>query len=96
MGKALALQYAKKLKQLEHEIDIVTPGVYASIAIALYESGATGDDIADIFAASQRIWLEHSSTATVDDMIKKCEEITGIALYSGKSNNGGELTNDNK
>lgn len=83
MGKQLAIQYAKRLKQLDHEIEIVTPGVYSSIAIAMHEAGIDNDAIADIFAESQRIWAEHSTNGTVDEMIEKCEQLTGIEMTSG-------------
>ena len=89
MGKQqLAIQMVNRYKQLEHEIEIVTPGVYASVAIALHQAGMDNDQINDIFLHSQEIWIEHSNSHTVDDMIKKCQELTGIELYSGKSEIG--------
>ena len=84
----LAIQMVNRYKQLEHEIEIVTPGVYASIAIALHQAGMDNDQISDIFSRSQEIWIEHSNSHTVDDMIKKCQELTGIELYSRKSETG--------
>lgn len=60
----------------------LTPAIYASIAIALHERGWGYKRINDLFCDSQQIWEDHSGNIT--DMIKKCEELTGIELRGAK------------
>lgn len=69
----------KREKELDQNIDVVLPSVYAAIALALHRScGTTADDIRYIFAESQRIWYE--SLEKDIDMIQMCEDETGIEV----------------
>ena len=72
-------QIKKREKELDQNIDVLLPSMYAAIALALYRScGTTPDDIRYIFAESQRIWYE--SLDKDIDMIQMCEDETGIEV----------------
>lgn len=57
----------------------MVPQIYAAVAIALHRTYGFGHKrINDVFYESQRIW--ESFAGTPEDMIKKCEDETGIKL----------------
>ena len=49
------IEYAKKCKILDKEIETVTPAIYASIAIAMNTQGFDNETISNIFCHSQEI-----------------------------------------
>ena len=58
--------------------EMVTP-IYAALAIALHrEFGFGYERINRVFNRSQEIWT--SFVGTGEDMVKKCEEETGVTL----------------
>ena len=71
---------AKKKKILNQGINDTVPSIYAAIALALHRSGVLDDDINYIFSLSQSIWYESIEKGI--DMIKMCEEETGISLQN--------------
>lgn len=80
MANKLNIKLAKKCKLLDKEIKQVTPAVYASIAISMYENNYSVDDINRVFQRSQELWEEHQAAGSVDDMLSGCEEKTGICI----------------
>lgn len=74
-NKRLVNQY----KAMYQQINQITPQVYAGIALALYRKHGWGyNRINDLFAESQIIWQECVDSGV--DMIKMCEEETGIEV----------------
>ena len=68
-------------KEMYKQINQITPKVYAALAIALHREYGWGyTRIARAFAASQNIWDESNELGI--DMIKMCEEETGITLMN--------------
>lgn len=67
-----------RYKYLHKQTILITPAIYASLAIALSEKGWGYKRINDLFVRSQEIW--QSNTSNVAGMVRQCEEITGIAL----------------
>lgn len=66
-----------RYKQLYKKIEMITPQVYAGIALALHRRYGWGfKRINDLFAESQDIW-EECLTKDIN-MIQMCEEETGI------------------
>lgn len=84
-------RFIEEQKWLHRQAATITPAVYASIAIPLFEKyGWDGDKIADLFMASQEEWDNNFKNG--GGMIKRCEEITGIQLVrwvEGESKNEG-------
>lgn len=74
------IEYAKKCKILDKEIETVTPAIYASIAIAMNAQGFDNETISNIFGHSQEIWGFHQEHHTIDEMIQQCEDLTDIIL----------------
>ena len=65
---------------VEEASEIVTPKVYASIAIALHRNYGWDDQaINDLFVESQYLWGDYGW-----DMIEICEKETGLLLVSEK------------
>ena len=58
------IEYAKKCKILDKEIETVTPAIYASIAIAMNTQGFDNETISNIFGHSQEIWEFHQEHHT--------------------------------
>ena len=52
MNKALVNRYKAMYKQ----INLITPEIYASMAIMLHRKGFSTEEIEDMFALSQEIW----------------------------------------
>lgn len=72
-------KFIEEQKTLYRNINSVVPKVYASIAIALHRNcGWDYEKINEVFAESQNIWTEYVDLGV--DMLKACEEETGIAL----------------
>lgn len=66
-----------RYKQLYKKIEMITPQVYAGIALALHRKYGWGfKRINDLFAESQDIW-EECLTKDIN-MIQMCEVETGI------------------
>lgn len=77
------LQIARRNRadQIAQASEDVTPIVYAGIALALHrECGWGFKRINRVFALSQRYWEEYGN----EDMIKLCEDETGILLLNRK------------
>ena len=71
-------------KEMYKQIDQITPKVYAALALALHREYGWGyTRIARAFATSQDIWDESNERDI--DMIKMCEEETGITLMNKKA-----------
>ena len=71
-------------KEMYKQINQITPKVYAALALALHREYGWGyTRIARVFAASQDIWDESNEQGI--DMIKMCEEETGITLMDKKT-----------
>ena len=71
-------------KEMYKQINQITPEVYAALALALHREYGWGYiRIAKVFAASQDIWDESNERDI--DMIKMCEEETGITLMYKKT-----------
>ena len=71
-----------RYKYMYQQTQQITPAIYASIAIALHEEGWGFKRINRVFARSQEIWQNHDGSN--DDMLKKCEELTGIEMRGAK------------
>lgn len=64
-------------EEINKQLKDVVPCVYASIALALFRNwNLEFEDISKLFAQSQEIWEEIGD----DNMIRLCEEETGILL----------------
>lgn len=73
-----------RYKEMYKQINQITPKVYAALALALHREYGWGyTRIARVFAASQDIWDESNEQGI--DMIKMCEEETGITLMYKKT-----------
>ena len=73
-----------RYKEMYKQINQITPKVYAALALALHrECGWGYTRIAKVFSASQDIWDESNERGI--DMIKMCEEETGITLMDKKA-----------
>ena len=71
-------------KEMYKQINQITPKVYAASAIALHREYGWGyTRILRTFTASQDIWDESNERGI--DMIKMCEEETGITLMDKKT-----------
>ena len=71
-------------KEMYKQINQITPKVYAALAIALHREYGWGyTRILRTFTASQDIWDESNERRI--DMIKMCEEETGITLMDKKT-----------
>ena len=71
-------------KEMYNQINPITPKVYAALAIALHREYGWGyTRILRTFTASQDIWDESNERGI--DMIKMCEEETGITLMDKKT-----------
>ena len=71
-------------KEMYKQINQITPKVYAALAIALHREYGWGyTRILRVFTASQDIWDESNERGI--DMIKMCEEETGITLMDKKT-----------
>ena len=71
-------------KEMYKQINQITPKVYAALAIALHREYGWGyTRILRTFTASQDIWDESNERGI--DMIKMCEEETGITLMYKKT-----------
>ena len=71
-------------KEMYKQINQITPKVYAALAIALHREYGWGyTRILRTFTASQDIWDESNERGI--DMIKMCEEETGITLMDKKT-----------
>ena len=71
-------------KEMYKQINQITHKVYAALAIALHREYGWGyTRILRTFTASQDIWDESNERGI--DMIKMCEEETGITLMDKKT-----------
>ena len=71
-------------KEMYKQINQITPKVYAALALALHREYGWGyTRINRAFAASQDIWDESNERDI--DMIKMCEEETGITIMDKKA-----------
>ena len=71
-------------KEMYKQINQITPKVYAALAIDLHREYGWGyTRILRTFTASQDIWDESNERGI--DMIKMCEEETGITLMDKKT-----------
>ena len=71
-------------KEMYKQITQITPKVYAALALALHREYGWGyTRINRAFATSQDIWDESNERDI--DMIKMCEEETGITLMDKKA-----------
>lgn len=64
--------------QFRKQVDQITPAVYASFAIILYQRGWKFEEINQLFKESQDLWIK--TAGEKKDMIKECEKLTGIIL----------------
>ena len=79
MGKNNA--FINKMRDLHNTIDSVTPQVYACIAIILHREFGWGYvRLNRLFLHSQKLW-QYCAENNID-MLKLCEEETGIELRS--------------
>lgn len=71
----------RRYKRMIREL---TPHIYAAFVIALYRDPKTAyldaDDIAELLAETQQIWNESARGEL--DIIKECEDLTGISMLS--------------
>lgn len=68
-------------KSFARQVNLVTPEIYASIALALNKLYGWGyEEIEEVFAESQTIWQE--SVNDRETMLQKCYEVTGIEVTS--------------
>ena len=74
MNKALVNRYKAMYKQ----INLITPEIYASMAIMLHRKGFSTEEIEDMFALSQEIWNECIDRDV--NMIQRCLEETGVSV----------------
>ncbi len=75
----------KRAEAVSKAADDIVPQVYAAIAIALHREYGWGyTRINRAFARSQEIW--ESFNGRMDEMVKMCEEETGISLELGGKN----------
>ena len=73
-----------RYKEMYKQINQITPKVYAALALALHRECDWGyTRIAKVFSASQDIWDESNERGI--NMIKMCEEETGIMLMDKKT-----------
>lgn len=83
------MKYIAEQKRKQNVIQAtneMVPAVYAAIAMSLHRTYGFGfKRINDIFCESQRIWEKFHGS--IDEMIKQCEEETGIEI---KQQYGGE------
>ena len=86
--KALAKQnQARNVAKASNEM---VPMIYASIALALHSTCGFGyKRINDVFVESQRIWEGFSGNP--EDMIKLCEEQTGVSVAFGRTEKDNEI-----
>ena len=71
--------FINQWKRIEQQASLITPKVYASVALALHRKYGWGyQRINDLFVVSQHIWNECVDTGA--DMIEMCEEETGITV----------------
>ncbi|MCD7724308.1 MAG: hypothetical protein LUI12_01925 [Clostridiales bacterium] len=76
-------------RNIGYAADEITPQIYAAIALALHRKYGFGyKRINDVFVESQNIWTEFTENG--DDMIKLCEEETGINILSTGADNKGD------
>ena len=78
--------FINQWKRIEQQVSLITPKVYASVALALHRKYGWGyQRINDLFVLTQDIWNECIETNV--DMIAMCEAETGITVaneVSGK------------
>lgn len=71
-----------RIQNVEKASNEIIPPVYAAVALALHKKCGFGyKRINDVFVESQRIWEEFSGSP--DEMVKLCEEKTGISVVLG-------------
>lgn len=77
-------------KNIAQAMDKTVQYLYAALSLALHdEVGFDSDDISRILNRSQDIWVEF--TGTGEDIVKRCEEETGICLIAGQKPEEEEL-----
>lgn len=71
--------FINQWKRIEQQANLITPKVYASVALALHRKYGWGyQRINDLFVMSQHIWNECVDAGA--DMIEMCEAETGIIV----------------
>lgn len=68
----------EKYKFMYKKIELLTPEIYASMAIMLHRKGFSTEEIEEMFSLSQEIWNECVNQDI--NMIEKCFEETGVSL----------------
>lgn len=68
----------EKYKFMYQKIELLTPEIYASMAIMLHRKGFSTEEIEEMFSLSQEIWNECVNQDI--NMIEKCFEETGVSL----------------
>ena len=77
-----ALAQKHQRENVEIATNEMVTQIYAAMALSLHRTCGFGyKRITDVFAESQRIWESFSGKG--DDMIKLCEEETGITIQGG-------------
>lgn len=72
-----------RIKAVEKASDDMVPQIYAAIAIALHREYGWGyARINRVFLRSQEVW--EGFAGRINEMVKLCEEETGISLVFGK------------
>lgn len=66
----------KRFEEYKKEVYNVTPSIYASLALAMFDLGADPEDIEYLFSESQKIWENFASDPR--SMAEMCLEKTGI------------------
>lgn len=83
-GKARSKHYynnnTARLRHERQNRESEVPAIYASICMALFEGGFKYEQLADVCARSQEIWVDHSTN--VIGMLIKCYNLTGIQLMT--------------
>lgn len=70
-----------RAKNIDSAANQMVPQIYAAVALALHSTYGFGyKRINDVFVESQHIWERFSGNG--EDMIKHCEEVTGITVCS--------------
>lgn len=75
------IQIHRQKEMLEHYCRELVPNLYAAFGITLYDMGFDADQIEEIVMNTQKLWEENIGYE--GDMIKRCEELTGIEFRRG-------------
>lgn len=66
-------------KACEDVSEWLVPQIYACFLTVLAEGGLNQEQLVDVVERTQALW--HDSIDDIDDMIAKCEKLTGIDLH---------------